>query len=296
MTVTVGLWEVALHCCVSVASTRFSQYNGTRRLWSRSRSGFSWRPRNQLSCLRIGSESLSAGCDSLCFGILFHGQQKIVALCHKWKPCHSCSHVIGIPKICHSWHKMWSGPNSGTFPTREKEHRRGETCLAVLDSLAEERTKKKKRNCFAIFTGHLCRRQKPVTRYDSADQFARFNKGYSLYFAAGGDDTESEAGWIEGVAILIAVFVVVFVTAFNDWRKEKQFRGLQSKIEHEHKFSVIRSGEVVQLPVSDILVGDICQVKYGTFTPRVLRFMKQDKGWELMSDDTAAKVCTRVMV
>ena len=82
---------------------------------------------------------------------------------------------------------------------------------------------------------------------------------------SGGDDTESEAGWIEGVAILIAVFVVVFVTAFNDWRKEKQFRGLQSKIEHEHKFSVIRNGEVVQLPVSDILVGDICQVKYGKY-------------------------------
>jgi len=82
-----------------------------------------------------------------------------------------------------------------------------------------------------------------------------------------GDDTESEAGWIEGVAILVAVFVVVFVTAFNDWRKEKQFRGLQNKIEHEHKFAVIRTGEVIQLPVSDICVGDICQVKYGDLLP-----------------------------
>ena len=90
-----------------------------------------------------------------------------------------------------------------------------------------------------------------------------------LYFAAeetysgGGDDTESEAGWIEAVAILVAVVVVVFVTAFNDWKKEKQFRGLQNKIEHEHKFSVIRAGEVSQIPVGDIVVGDICQVKYG---------------------------------
>ncbi|ELU11612.1 hypothetical protein CAPTEDRAFT_227483 [Capitella teleta] len=84
---------------------------------------------------------------------------------------------------------------------------------------------------------------------------------------AGGDATESEAGWIEGVAILVAVFVVVFVTAFNDWRKEKQFRGLQSKIEDEHKFSTIRGGEVLQIPVSDIVVGDICQVKYGDLLP-----------------------------
>ena len=85
-----------------------------------------------------------------------------------------------------------------------------------------------------------------------------------LIFSEGGDESE-EAGWIEGVAILVAVFVVVFVTAFNDWRKEKQFRGLQSKIEHEHKFATIRGGEVVQIPVSDLIVGDICQVKYGEY-------------------------------
>jgi len=60
------------------------------------------------------------------------------------------------------------------------------------------------------------------------------------------------------------VVVVVLVTAFNDWRKERQFRGLQNKIEHEHKFATIRGGEVLQVPVSDLLVGDICQVKYGT--------------------------------
>lgn len=77
------------------------------------------------------------------------------------------------------------------------------------------------------------------------------------------DETESEASWIEGVAILVAVLVVVLVTAFNDWQKEKQFRGLQSRIEHEHRFATIRGGELVQIPVGDIVVGDICQIKYG---------------------------------
>ena len=81
--------------------------------------------------------------------------------------------------------------------------------------------------------------------------------------AVGGGGHEDEAGWIEGVAILLAVVVVVLVTAFNDWRKEKQFRGLQNKIEHEHKFAVIRGGNLHQIPVGDIVVGDICQVKYG---------------------------------
>lgn len=81
----------------------------------------------------------------------------------------------------------------------------------------------------------------------------------------GGDSSESEAGWIEGVAILGAVSVVVLVTAFNDYQKEKQFRGLQSKIEHEHQFSVIRGGQDKNIPVGEMVVGDIAQVKYGEF-------------------------------
>ena len=79
------------------------------------------------------------------------------------------------------------------------------------------------------------------------------------------DEGEDEAGWIEGVAILISVAVVVIVTAFNDYTKERQFRGLQSRIEGEHKFSVIRSGEVQQIGVGEIVVGDICQVSFYKF-------------------------------
>ncbi|XP_066158456.1 plasma membrane calcium-transporting ATPase 2 isoform X3 [Euwallacea fornicatus] len=81
------------------------------------------------------------------------------------------------------------------------------------------------------------------------------------------DDDETSHGWIEGLAILISVIVVVLVTAFNDYTKERQFRGLQSRIEGEHKFAVIRGGEVKQIPVSDIIVGDICQIKYGDLLP-----------------------------
>ncbi|KAL2731966.1 plasma membrane calcium-transporting ATPase 2 isoform X1 [Vespula squamosa] len=81
------------------------------------------------------------------------------------------------------------------------------------------------------------------------------------------EEDEGKYGWIEGLAILISVIVVVLVTAFNDYSKERQFRGLQSRIEGEHKFSVIRQGEVKQISVSDIVVGDICQIKYGDLLP-----------------------------
>ncbi|XP_030634670.1 plasma membrane calcium-transporting ATPase 4 [Chanos chanos] len=104
--------------------------------------------------------------------------------------------------------------------------------------------------------------------------------GLSFYHPPGGDsekcgeasagvenDDESQAGWIEGAAILFSVIIVVLVTAFNDWSKEKQFRGLQSRIEQEQKFTVIRKGQVIQIPVAEIVVGDIAQIKYGDLLP-----------------------------
>ncbi|XP_078075767.1 plasma membrane calcium-transporting ATPase 1-like isoform X2 [Mustelus asterias] len=83
----------------------------------------------------------------------------------------------------------------------------------------------------------------------------------------GEDEGEAEAGWIEGVAILVSVICVVLVTAFNDWSKEKQFRGLQNRIEQEQKFTVVRGGQVIQIPVAELVVGDIAQVKYGDLLP-----------------------------
>jgi len=34
-------------------------------------------------------------------------------------------------------------------------------------------------------------------------------------------------GALEGIAILIAVAIVTVVTAFNDWKKEQEFKKLQ---------------------------------------------------------------------
>uniref|UniRef100_A0A6Q2X9K3 Calcium-transporting ATPase n=1 Tax=Esox lucius TaxID=8010 RepID=A0A6Q2X9K3_ESOLU len=104
---------------------------------------------------------------------------------------------------------------------------------------------------------------------------ALISLGLSFYQPPGGDtgdsggedEGEAESGWIEGAAILLSVACVVLVTAFNDWSKEKQFRGLQSRIEQEQKFQVVRGAQVIQLPVADIVVGDIAQIKYGDLLP-----------------------------
>uniref|UniRef100_A0AC34GY99 Cation-transporting P-type ATPase N-terminal domain-containing protein n=1 Tax=Panagrolaimus sp. ES5 TaxID=591445 RepID=A0AC34GY99_9BILA len=81
------------------------------------------------------------------------------------------------------------------------------------------------------------------------------------------DEFETETQWIEGAAILISVVVVVLVTALNDYTKERQFRGLQTKIRTEQKFFVIREGVPLQIRVNELVVGDIAQIKYGDLLP-----------------------------
>ena len=80
-------------------------------------------------------------------------------------------------------------------------------------------------------------------------------------------DDQTSLEWIEGVAILVSVLVVIFVAALNDYSKERQFRSLQNLIEVEHKFAVVRKGEMCEINVNEIVVGDVCQVKYGDLIP-----------------------------
>lgn len=81
------------------------------------------------------------------------------------------------------------------------------------------------------------------------------------------DEDDHKYGWIEGAAIITSVCVVVLVQAVNNYSKEKQFRGLQKRIQDEQKFCVIRNGVVEQVTLNEIVVGDVLQIKYGDLLP-----------------------------
>ncbi len=79
------------------------------------------------------------------------------------------------------------------------------------------------------------------------------------------DDT-AKVEWIEGVAIVVAILIVVLVSALNDWQKERQFRRLNQKKE-DRTVKVVRSGKPSILPVHDLLVGDVMILEQGDVIP-----------------------------
>uniref|UniRef100_F6WCS9 Calcium-transporting ATPase n=1 Tax=Ornithorhynchus anatinus TaxID=9258 RepID=F6WCS9_ORNAN len=73
--------------------------------------------------------------------------------------------------------------------------------------------------------------------------------------------------WLDGLVLLLSVAIVVLVTAFNDWSKERQFRGLERRIAREQRIAVVRAGRVTRTPVADLVVGDVVQIGYGDMLP-----------------------------
>ncbi|ORX98964.1 PMCA-type calcium-translocating P-type ATPase [Basidiobolus meristosporus CBS 931.73] len=80
------------------------------------------------------------------------------------------------------------------------------------------------------------------------------------------EDRSPKVGWVEGVAILVAVAVVVFTNAINDYQKESQFRKLNAKKEDRY-VKVIRDGREQEISVFDIKVGEILLVEPGEIVP-----------------------------
>lgn len=72
--------------------------------------------------------------------------------------------------------------------------------------------------------------------------------------------------WVEGIAILVAVVVVVLVNSINDWKKEKQFRKLNDK-KDDREVQVVRNGIQQQISIFDLVVGDVALLNTGDVIP-----------------------------
>ena len=72
--------------------------------------------------------------------------------------------------------------------------------------------------------------------------------------------------WVEGLAIEVAVVIVILVTGLNDYRREKQFAALNAKKE-DREVKAIRSGKSIMISVFDVMVGDVLHLESGDSIP-----------------------------
>ncbi|KAF8071684.1 calcium-transporting ATPase [Lyophyllum atratum] len=77
---------------------------------------------------------------------------------------------------------------------------------------------------------------------------------------------EPPVDWVEGVAIMVAVAIVVVVGSLNDWQKERQFKELNDKKE-ERGVKVIRDGAECVIDIKEVVVGDIALLEPGEIVP-----------------------------
>lgn len=94
-----------------------------------------------------------------------------------------------------------------------------------------------------------------------------------LYETFGAEQSYDDEGqplpkvdWVEGVAIIVAVVIIVIVGAGNDYQKERQFARLNAKKE-EREIIVIRDGGQKMISIYDLMVGDIVNLQTGDVVP-----------------------------
>lgn len=77
---------------------------------------------------------------------------------------------------------------------------------------------------------------------------------------------EAPVEWVEGVAIIVAIVIVVVVGSMNDYQKERQFAKLNKK-KQDRLVKVIRSGKTIEISIFDVLVGDVLHLEPGDMVP-----------------------------
>ncbi|KAL6943784.1 hypothetical protein ACO0OE_003676 [Hanseniaspora uvarum] len=121
---------------------------------------------------------------------------------------------------------------------------------------------------------------------------------YELYGQSAEYDAEGtkipKLDWIEGVAILIAVIVVVLVGGVNDYQKELQFKNLSSQEKNSKKINLIREGLLLESTYDNLMVGDLLSLKTGDIIPcdciLVNGFVQMDESSITGESDTIKKL------
>jgi len=84
----------------------------------------------------------------------------------------------------------------------------------------------------------------------------------SLVIGFASPTKREEYGYIEGLAIVLVVIVVVLVGSSIDYSKEQKFRQLNS-VKDNYDVQLVRAGKVVSVKAEEVCVGDVMKVSAG---------------------------------
>nr|XP_048334269.1 putative calcium-transporting ATPase 13, plasma membrane-type [Ziziphus jujuba var. spinosa] len=93
----------------------------------------------------------------------------------------------------------------------------------------------------------------------------------------------AKEGWIDGVSIIIAIFLVIAVSAVSNFRQNRQFDKL-SKVSNNIQIDVLRGGRRQKISIFEILVGDVICLKIGDQVPADGLFLE---GHSLQIDESS---------
>jgi Ca2+-transporting ATPase len=90
----------------------------------------------------------------------------------------------------------------------------------------------------------------------------------TLFFDLSSTPTEERLSvdWAEGIAIVVAILIIVTFDSLNNWQKERKFRALNEKKE-SHLVKVIRDGIEQQIHTHQVVVGDVMLLEPGDVIP-----------------------------
>lgn len=92
-------------------------------------------------------------------------------------------------------------------------------------------------------------------------------------------------GWVDGVAIFGAVFLIIAITSGNNYSKEKQFQKLVAKAAIEYVATYRGGGGLTQtISITELVVGDVIKLEQGMRIPADCIMLE---GIDISTDESA---------
>ncbi|MDE6657011.1 MAG: HAD-IC family P-type ATPase, partial [Oscillospiraceae bacterium] len=74
------------------------------------------------------------------------------------------------------------------------------------------------------------------------------------------------ASWVETIGIAVAILIATLVSTFSEYRNENAFQALQAEAS-QIKCKIYRNGEIVEIPIDEIVIGDAVLLQSGDKIP-----------------------------